>query len=144
MRVAWIIFVLIVPVFSGEEPYASLWKKGSENEKKIFLSGLSVGMSLLRNYSRHNLGLMDTAAVDSSCLENWESHIEGAFGDLNYMAQSFKADYVMRTMDRLYEKEANKDLNFQQVYLAALKELKRLQKEDPTRFREPEAGEPSQ
>jgi hypothetical protein len=112
--------------FSGkEEPYADLWKRGSLEEKKLFVSGISIGLSLMKNYSKAQLR---SQAPDSAGQMCDSTFIDRIYEELGYLEQGFVEENVVKAMDVLYKKEKNREFPFQQMYIIAIQEIKRLKK----------------
>ena len=134
MLVSFLLLSMTGTSFSGkEEPYADLWKRGTMEEKKLFVSGISLGLSLMKNYTCALIraGAEDSSAADSSIHGRDSIYIKRAYDDLSFLEQDFVEENVIKAMDVLYRKEKNRDFPFQQMYIIAVKEIRRLRDEKP-------------
>ena len=129
---ALVLFTAFQASFAGSrEAYADLWLRGTMEEKRLFVTGIAIGLSLMKNYSK---ALMqeskgDFAEVDSVSGEACKVYIDRIYQELSYLEHGFKEENVVKAMDALYKKEKNRDFPFQQMYTIALMEIKRLRKD---------------
>ncbi len=103
---ALIFLMIFQPSFSGnQEPYADLCQRGTMEEKRLFVSGIAIGLCLMKNYSRASIreSSRDSGAVDSVYMEECIADIDQMYKELSYLENGFKEENVIKAMDVMYK-----------------------------------------
>lgn len=136
MPVKWgsllfLVFISVVytspkPMSTPSESYAVLWKRGTPEEKKIFLSGINIGLALSKNYlqSWAKVQLQGVDSIQQITLENMTTlATDSILSQLSFHSRGYTENQMISMMDALYSKEANQHLSFQEIYWASIQEL---------------------